>query len=1374
MSTRMQQRRGTAAQWIAANTLLAAGEIGFESDTDKFKMGDGSTLWADLPYFENADGIGGSLAEYIPLTQKNSPNGVATLDADSQVPASQLGNVDFTGYATETYSSTAASNAEQSAKNYADSLASNYDAAGTAATEVSNHSSDTTNVHGIADTSQLATKSYTDTAVSNAVAAVIDSAPQTLDTLRELASAINDDANFFGTIQTFVNNSISSEVTDRNVAIENAVLTAIGTEVTNRNVAISDAIGVEVTDRNQAISTAIQEEVLDRNIAIDTALQDSIVVDPGLTKSYDTQSKTLTIGVSNTLTTDTELATAISDHNTITTNVHGISDTAELATKSYADTSVMTHNIATTNVHGIADTSLLETQSGAQTKADAALTSANNYSDINLGNANTYTNNKVAEITNSSTSENIPDTIVKRNTGGSFSTSDITVNEVKFTGNAGSVYANTSGMSIFSQYGDITLGSQGGQVKIGGGQVTTEDNSQTLTNKTIDTANNSITVVASDISDITAAAYELNVLDGITATTTELNYVNGVTSSIQDQLDNKQDKVAATPTTLGTVYGLTDSGTGGNGTLNTLLGHNSALADSTNYQSTAIGAGANSSSESTAVGAGATASPGAVAVGNIAFAQSAGVAIGNASFAGNDSISIGNFAGSDDTLNKESRLRIGSGYNAAPLIYGEFDNQYVKINGSFEANDPTFNIAISGNSYTISPSELSQLDGVISPIQNQIDGKLSISAGLGDLSDVADYLDMNAGVGDVLTFDGSNGWTTSNVASAVVLPSTTSIGSVSATEIGYLDGVTSSIQDQINAKAPLAGPTLTGTTNVNDLVIGGTLTFSGTAQEITSTNLSITDSLIYLADQQFDSDAVDIGIYGAYGDSNPGHFHTGLFRDASDGGKWKLISGGAEPNGNVIDLTGVTYDTLKLGTLEATSATIGNVSNTELQYLDGVTSAIQTQIDAKAPTANPTFTGTVSGITKSMVGLGNVDNTTDANKPISSATQTALDAKAPIASPTFTGTVSGITKSMVGLGSVDNTSDASKPISTATQTALDAKAPINNPTFTGTVSGITKSMVGLSNVDNTSDASKPVSTATQAALDLKAPKESPVFTGSVTMPFTTAGIVTSTSGGVIGTESFPKLQADLFGFAATATAAGTTTLTNTSTEYQLFTGTANQTIVLPVTNTLQGGWTFHIVNNSTGTLTVNSSGGNLIGTVPSNITMMATCIGTSSSTASDWEFGYTDFGTLTGTGSVVLAASPTITTPTIAGTATLSSSGLTFSDSTVQVTAGVPSLTTINQQSGAYTPVLSDRDKLIEVSSASAVTLTIPTNASVAYPVGTSFDILQTGAGQITIAGASGVTVNATPGLKLRTQWSSATIFKRATDTWVVYGDLTA
>ena len=71
-------------------------------------------------------------------------------------------------------------------------------------------------------------------------------------------------------------------------------------------------------------------------------------------------------------------------------------------------------------------------------------------------------------------------------------------------------------------------------------------------------------------------------------------------------------------------------------------------------------------------------------------------------------------------------------------------------------------------------------------------------------------------------------------------------------------------------------------------------------------------------------------------------------------------------------------------------------------------------------------------------------------------TETEADAllllKAPLASPTFTGTVSGITKAMIGLPLADNTSDTNKPVSTATQTALNLKSNIASPSFTGNVS----------------------------------------------------------------------------------------------------------------------------------------------------------------------------------------------------------------------------------------------------------------------------------------------------------------------------------
>jgi hypothetical protein len=122
----------------------------------------------------------------------------------------------------------------------------------------------------------------------------------------------------------------------------------------------------------------------------------------------------------------------------------------------------------------------------------------------------------------------------------------------------------------------------------------------------------------------------------------------------------------------------------------------------------------------------------------------------------------------------------------------------------------------------------------------------------------------------------------------------------------------------------------------------------------------------------------------------------------------------------------------------------------------------------------------------------------------------------------------------------------------------------------------------------------------------------------------------------------------------------------------------------------------------------------------------------------------------------------------------LVAAGVVFTDGT-QTKEGVPSRTPIVQKTASYSlSQLTHRDSMIEVSSTSGTTITIPVESSVNYPVGTTIDILQTNTGQVTIAGAAGVTVNATPGLKLRTRWSSATLMKRAADTWVVFGDLTA
>jgi hypothetical protein len=86
---------------------------------------------------------------------------------------------------------------------------------------------------------------------------------------------------------------------------------------------------------------------------------------------------------------------------------------------------------------------------------------------------------------------------------------------------------------------------------------------------------------------------------------------------------------------------------------------------------------------------------------------------------------------------------------------------------------------------------------------------------------------------------------------------------------------------------------------------------------------------------------------------------------------------------------------------------------------------------------------------------------------------------------------------------------------------------------------------------------------------------------------------------------------------------------------------------------------------------------------------------------------------------------------------------------------------------------LADKDALVTLSSSSSITLTVPTNASASFAIGTNINIAQFGAGQVTVAGASGVSVYSTPGLKLRGQYSAASLIKVATDAWLLSGDTT-
>ena len=143
--------------------------------------------------------------------------------------------------------------------------------------------------------------------------------------------------------------------------------------------------------------------------------------------------------------------------------------------------------------------------------------------------------------------------------------------------------------------------------------------------------------------------------------------------------------------------------------------------------------------------------------------------------------------------------------------------------------------------------------------------------------------------------------------------------------------------------------------------------------------------------------------------------------------------------------------------------------------------------------------------------------------------------------------------------------------------------------------------------------------------------------------------------------------------------------------------------------------------------------------------------------------GATVSGTLTGG----TYASATLTTPAIAS---FTNANHTHADAT----GGGSLLYTLNSQAASYTLVLTDVGKIIPISNASANTVTVPLNSSVAFPVGSVVTLIQTGAGQTTIAATAGVTIQSENNkLKLKAQYATAGLLKTATDTWVAFGNLT-
>jgi hypothetical protein len=624
------------------------------------------------------------------------------------------------------------------------------------------------------NTTQVATTAFVSTAVSN----IIDSAPGALDTLNELAAAINDDASFAATVTTALGTK---------APINNPTFTGTVAGITKTMVGLGNVDNT--SDANKPVSSATQI-LLNLKASLESPTFTGTVA--GVTKAH--------VGLGN--------ADNTSDAN------KPISSATQTALDLKATTAALTaHADDTTGIHGIADTSLLETATGAQTKATTALNSANTFTTAAI---DALTTSVIEEGSNLYFTNERAQDAVGTNVGNGLAYDD-----------------PTAAISVKLGTGVEFDGS--GNIKITDA-VTTNSGTQTLTNKTIDTASNNITVVAADISDVTASAAELNTLDGITASTAELNYVDGVTSAIQTQLDAKASLAGATFT--GTVAGITKTMVGlanvdntsdankpvSNATQTALDGKLNLSGGTLTGTLTLSGAPAADLQAATkayvdnlATGIKVKEPVVAATSGNLAGTYDNGTAGLGATITKASNGSIGTIDAQAVTVGDRILLRAQTDAKQNGIYtitaVGSVSAPWVVTRATDSDNSPsaeltggTFCLVTGGATFTNAGFVVTNTGTVTIGTDNvnyeQFSASQNVTAGVGITKTGSEIAIDETVVAKLAapTFTG-----------AVVLPSTTSIGDVTDAELATLDGVTSSIQDQLDDKAPISSPTFTGT-----------------------------------------------------------------------------------------------------------------------------------------------------------------------------------------------------------------------------------------------------------------------------------------------------------------------------------------------------------------------------------------------------------------------------------------------------------------------------------------------------------------------------------------------------------------------------------
>ena len=544
MATRMQQRRGTAAQWTAANPVLAAGEIGYEIDTEQFRIGDGTSSWSNLSPFKNIEDGG---ADFIELAQKGAAHGVATLNASAKIPLTQLPTELSLDLDLET-----AIAAEVTARNAAIELA--------VQTELSAHATDTTGVHGIDDTAALATKNYADNAVSdhNNDTTLIHGIADTAELETKTDSQAKADAAEAAAIA-----AAALDATEKANDAEDAAIAAAEIDATTK--ANAAQVAAEAT-ASSALTAHNNDTTNVHGIADTSAL--ALMTDV-TDAANDAAADATTKANAAQAAAEATAATALSDHNTDSTNVHGISNTADLATKSYADTAVSTHNDDTTGVHGIADTALLATKAYADAAGASAESTAS--SELATHAAETTGVHGIADTSALALTADVNSGLaLKANLAGATFTGDVTVEtnltvdgNLTVTGTTTTVNAtdlvisdpmiylgegnsgNLADLGFVANFNDGTYQHSG---------LVRDSSAGTwkLFKGVTDEPTTTVNFAQGSLDALSVGALSATSITVGDVSNTEFGYLNGVTSAIQTQLDSKASTTALTDATLAT------------------------------------------------------------------------------------------------------------------------------------------------------------------------------------------------------------------------------------------------------------------------------------------------------------------------------------------------------------------------------------------------------------------------------------------------------------------------------------------------------------------------------------------------------------------------------------------------------------------------------------------------------------------------------------------------------------------------------------------------------------------------------------------------------------------------------------------------------